>query len=146
MTTWNCAKCNRSFAADQSAGCPYCGSAVQIGNGAAAILSEKAEMARNLANRHYEIETDLTRIFRYSGTAELEANPAEPVKLLEENAATIPTGVLPLQFGPVPTSGFNFPSVIIEVTPEEFRRIESHELKLPEGWDVREEYPKPEGN
>ena len=33
-------------------------------------------------------------------------------------------------------------SVIVEVTPDEFERIQSQELKLPDGWTIDEEYPK----
>ena len=54
------------------------------------------------------------------GAAELEVIADEPIKFLEVNAATVPTGVMPLQFGPVPASGIAFSSVIIEVTPDEF--------------------------
>jgi hypothetical protein len=33
--------------------------------------------------------------------------------------------------------------VIVEVTPDEFARIERGELALPHGWTIGEEYPKP---
>ena len=35
--------------------------------------------------------------------------------------------------------------MIVEVTPEEFERIKVHELELPEGWTIDEEYPKGSG-
>ncbi len=50
---------------------------------------------------------------------------------------------MPLHFGPAPASGILFPSIIVEVTPEEFDRIKRNELKLPKGWTIGEELPKP---
>ncbi len=50
---------------------------------------------------------------------------------------------MPLHFGPVPAIGILYSSIIIEVTPNEFQKIQSHELKLPEGWEIGEELPRP---
>ena len=56
------------------------------------------------------------------------------------------SGIMPLHFGPAPAIGIPYSSTIIEVTPNEFRKIQSHELKLPEGWEIGEELPKPAEN
>ncbi len=88
------------------------------------IVREKALMARELAKKHYEIEPGLTRVIRCSGAAEIEFGPTEPVKLLEVNENTVPSGVLPLHFGPAPASGISFPSIIVKVTPEEYEKIQ----------------------
>lgn len=69
-------------------------------------------------------------------------DPPEPIVLLEVNENTIPSGVLPIQFPAVPSLGFNFPSVIIEVTPEEFDRIQSRELQLPGGLILGDSIPR----
>ena len=47
---------------------------------------------------------------------------------------------MPLHFRPVPGSGIPYPSVIVEITPDEFDRIRLQDLKLPDGWTVDEEY------
>jgi hypothetical protein len=70
--------------------------------------------------------------------------PVEPIKLLEVNTNTVPSGVLPVQFGPAPASGIPYPTIIVEVAPEEFEKIQTHELKLPKGWQVGEEMPNPQ--
>ena len=101
--------------------------------------------ARKLAEAHYRVEAGITRIFRIAGTPETESRPSEPIKLLEVSQSTIPSGVMPLQFGPAPASGIHYPSVIVEVTPEEFQRIQTQELALPEGWTVGELLPRPAG-
>jgi hypothetical protein len=107
------------------------------------VATEKAEVARKLATKHYQVEAGLTLIFRVTGTADVEVNRAEPIKLLEVNENTVPAGVMPLHFGPAPESGISYPSVIVEVTPDEFKMIQSDELKLPKGWENREELPRP---
>lgn len=50
---------------------------------------------------------------------------------------------MPLHSGPLPTHGIPYPSVIVEVTPAEFARIQSDELRLPPGWTIGEELPRP---
>lgn len=67
----------------------------------------------------------------------------EPIKLLEVNENTIASGILPLSFGPATAYG-NYPSVILEVTREEFDKIKSNELKLPHCWKIGEMIPKPQ--
>lgn len=106
-------------------------------------MSTKDEEAMTLARKHYEGEPGLTHVFRITGTAEAEVRPAEPIKLLEVNSQTVPSGILPLQFGPSPASGLNYPTVILEVTPDEYRRIRAEELPLPHGWRVGDLIPRP---
>lgn len=106
-------------------------------------MADKDEEARKLAEVHYEVEVGMTQIFRIMGSAEAEVLPNEPIKLLEVNENTIPVGIMPLRFGPAPTYGIHYPSVIVEVTPEEFERIQSKELPLPDGWTISDLVPKP---
>jgi hypothetical protein len=61
--------------------------------------------------------------------------PNEPIKLLDVNAAIVATGsVEPFAFSP--SESIPFPTVIAEVTPEEFERIQRAELMLPNGWSL----------
>lgn len=106
-------------------------------------MPTKEEAAQSLAVMHYEVEPGLTHVFRIAGTADMEFNPAEPIKLLEVNEHTVPSGILPIQFGPSPAAGLHYSSVIVEVTPEEFSLIEAKKLPLPHGWQVGELIPRP---
>jgi hypothetical protein len=106
-------------------------------------MPDKDDVARELATKHFMIEPGITRIFRITRSADGEFSSTEPIKLLEVNANTVPAGIMPLHFGPVPASGIPYPSVIVEVTPDEFERIKEHELKLPDGWSIGPELPKP---
>jgi hypothetical protein len=108
-----------------------------------AVVDDKAQVARELAKKHYQAEAGLQAVFRLTGSAEVEVRPIEPIKLLEVNTNTVASGVLPVQFGPAPASGIPYPSIIVEVSPEEFEKIKTQELKLPKGWQVGEEMPKP---
>ncbi len=115
-------------------------------------MPNKAEETIELANRHYAVEVGLTDIFILRDTAQAAvrhgektaSNEDQTIKLLEVNENTVPSGIYPILFGPAPASGIHFPSLIVEVTPEEFRKIQSSELPLPDGWEIGEHIPKPE--
>ena len=100
------------------------------------------EAARALARKHFEIEEGLTHIFEITDTAAATVAQGPPIKLLEVNENTSESGIMPLYFGPAPASGIPYASVIIEVSPAEFQKIQSHELKLPDGWAIGEELPR----
>lgn len=108
-------------------------------------MPNKEVEALKLAEAHYEMEEGITHIYRLLSDLNVETRPNEPIKLLEVNQNTIPSGVMPLQFGPQPSYGFNFPLVIVEVTPEEFGQIQTRQLALPNGWTVGTELPRPAG-
>lgn len=107
------------------------------------LASEKAVIARKLAEMHYRADAGLQKVIRLTGEAETEVQPSEPIKLLEVNEHMVPAGVMPVSFGPNPVGGIPYPTTIVEVTPEEFAQIQSDELKLPKGWLLAEELPKP---
>jgi len=107
------------------------------------IMPTKDEEALELARKHYEVEAGLTQIFRITGSADNEVSPNEPIKLLEVNENTVPSGIMPIQFGPSPASGLHHPSIILEVTPDEFQKIRNHELELPNGWEIGDLIPRP---
>ena len=65
-------------------------------------MSDKEEVARKLAHKHYDIEPGISRIFKLRDEAELEETSATPIKLLEVNADTPPSGIIPLYLGPFP--------------------------------------------
>ncbi len=106
-------------------------------------MSDKDEVARKLAAGHYQTDPTIVKIVRYSTGNEDENLPDEPIKLLEVNEATIPSGIVPLQFDAHPSSGIDYPSVIVEVTPAEFQDIEQGQLPLPLGWQMGELFPRP---
>lgn len=134
-----CANCGKMLTEEQRAApCPHCGHWHHT-----IIDTDIAHAAEELAHRHYELESGLTRIFLITDRAESQGISTEPIKLLEVNEDTVESGIMPLHFGPAPASGIPYSSIIVEVTPKEFDRLQSHELKLPEGWEIGEEVPRP---
>jgi hypothetical protein len=111
------------------------------------LVSEPAkdESTRRLAETRYQVDSGITQIFRIHADAEAEARPDEPIKLLEVNRDTVAAGVMPLRFGAIPGRGIEFPSIIVDVTPDEFEKIKCRELMLPDGWSVGESVPRPAG-
>ena len=111
-------------------------------NGQTPTKPSKDVAAKTLARKHYEVEEGLTRIFRLIGPNDAEAAESEPIKLLEVNEATVPSGVMPLHFGAIPDLGIPYPSIIVEVTPAEYDQIAAEAVKLPKGWRIGKEFPK----
>jgi hypothetical protein len=106
--------------------------------------------ARNLAQRHYQVEVGLRDIIRLEQKADVEVirtqEHVEKIGLLEVNENTVPSGIMPIEFAPAPAAGIHYPAVIIEVTPDEFELIKSSELALPSGWVLGEAIPRPNGS
>jgi phage FluMu protein Com len=145
MPSIRCANCSRWLTPEENEQpCPRCGSLRRkVFEQESAVADEKAAVAKELAKKHYQAEAGLQKIIRLTGTREAEVRPVEPIKLLEVNVNTVPSGVLPVKFGPSPASGVPYSSVIVEVSPEEFSKIQTQELRLPTGWLLGEEFPKP---
>ena|SRR5579871_3557997 len=96
--------------------------------------AEKAvdEAARRLAEAHYRIEPEISGIYPLASGDSTDRT----IRLLEVNANTVPSGIMPVGFGPHPPSGIPFPSVIVEVTPREFDDLKRGKLTLPDGWTL----------
>jgi hypothetical protein len=106
------------------------------------VIPTKDDVAIALAQAHYEGQPGLQAIYRLM-RADDENDPQEPIKLLEVNEDTVAVGIQPVSFGPHPASGVHYPSVIVEVTPEEFQQIQQHELALPHDWRIGQPYARP---
>ena len=105
-------------------------------------MPDKNEEETVLAQKHYQLEAGMTSIFRLTQSVTYQVVPKEEIKLLEVNENTIPLGIMPIEFGPVSASGVHFPSIILEVTPDEYEKIKAGELPLPNGWEIGEQIPR----
>lgn len=102
---------------------------------------QAVEESAALARAHYEVEPGLRAIYRLES-----ADPNDHrIKLLEVNEQTVPTGIVPVGFPAHPASGLHYPSVVIEVTPQEYEAIQRKQLNLPTSWEVRDAYERPAG-
>lgn len=103
----------------------------------------KDAAAQLLIDWHFSVEPELREVYRI--VMDDEGSQEGPIRLLEVNAATVPTGsVEPFCFSP--TEEIPFRTVIAEVTPEEFESLRSKPETLPKGWDLSraERFIRPE--
>jgi hypothetical protein len=106
-------------------------------------MPTKDEVVTALTAQLFRVEPDLSRVVRIVSTN--ESAPDEPIKLIEVTAATFATGSIEA-FGFAPTRAVPYSTLIAEVTPEEYARIERNEIRLPEGWSLANAqlFPRPE--
>ena len=88
------------------------------------------EAAKQLAKSHAE-EGSVQEI--YLGNRD---DDTQVIRLLEINNDTVPVGIEPVYL--MRAKDFPFASCIIEVTQNEFDKISSDQLKLPEEWIIGE--------
>jgi hypothetical protein len=101
--------------------------------GLVSALLAKDAAARRLIQWHFTVEPELREVYRI--VLDDEGSQEEPIRLLEVNAATVPTGsVEPFTFSP--TKEIPFRTVIAEITPEELASFESNPEALPKGWSL----------
>jgi len=102
----------------------------------------RADVAQPLADTHYatDPERDIYRLTHQS--TEQESAPDEPIKLLEIDPETVPVGIKLLYFEAHPPSGLPFPLIIIDVTPDEFDRIQQGDLPFQDAWQVDSYLPR----
>ncbi|MGH7270647.1 MAG: hypothetical protein ACREJ3_09470 [Polyangiaceae bacterium] len=96
--------------------------------------STKAEIARELAKHHFVIEDGMESIFIMRAGLD---DPREPIKLLEVNANTFPTGSIePIPFST--TDDVPYVTEIAEISPDEFAQLKDGKLVLPPGWALED--------
>jgi hypothetical protein len=100
-------------------------------------------VARRLAEAHFRLDSDIDRIFRVLAPDAGERAESEPIKLLEVNPNTPKDGIIPVYFGAHAGSGIFYPSIIVEIHPDELADLVRGTLKLPDGWSLGPEYQRP---
>ena|SRR5580704_5418097 len=100
-------------------------------------MRTKDETAQFLAEAHFRLDQGIVRIFRI--IEQNESNNLRPVKLLEISPMTTEVGISPVGMTADPARGVFHPSVVIEISPGEFDRLQKGELKLPYDWKLGEE-------
>lgn len=85
------------------------------------------DLARELAEEHFKIESGLTMVAVYSHDGD------SAVRLLEVNTDTVATGrVQPFLFAA--SDEYPLPVYIADITPEEWASVERKTISLPRGW------------
>ena len=81
------------------------------------LLATKLKYARKLSNIHRRVEDTISGVAYITSAA--EADPKEPIKVMEINSATSAAGFFPIMFGP--TERIPFTTTLLELTPKEAR-------------------------
>jgi hypothetical protein len=92
----------------------------------------REDAAHELVRYHFQVEPALVRVYIL-----FSKDDADLIKLLEVNAATVPTGSVE-PFGFAPSTDVPFRTLIAEVTPEEEAGIRAGRVQLPTGWRLED--------
>jgi hypothetical protein len=93
----------------------------------ATVTKPILDVAKYLADAHRQEDPATTKVF-------LAADPVE-VRLVEVSESVAGSGeVLPFGFAPRPDQGVPYASVVVLLSPDEWKRVERGELALPPGW------------
>lgn len=91
--------------------------------------ARRAEIARQLARHHFEIEPELQLVVY------LDIEPDDTLTLLEVTGSTPASGSIePFVFAR--TKDIPYVTRIAEVTPEEYEQFKLDSSRLPKGWDL----------
>ncbi|MHB8303151.1 MAG: hypothetical protein ACYDC6_10005 [Acidobacteriaceae bacterium] len=102
------------------------------------MKNTKLETARKLAKSHYAVEPNLKQIFLLKPIK--ENDPDEPIKLLEVVEGTLERGIEPIAFTADPRRGIEYPSLIVEISPTEYKRLRFHKKSFEaRGWSLGRE-------
>lgn len=82
-----------------------------------------------LVQEHFELEEDIEQAIW------LKKGSASEIRLLEVNRNTAATGIVEV-FGCAPSAEVPCPLRIAEITPEEWERVKTGEISLPESWSL----------
>src|SRR5438128_1127748 len=88
-------------------------------------MPTKDETAQLLADAHFRLDQGITRIFRIVEPD--ESSGSRPVKLLEVSPMTTEVGISPVGMTADPARGVLHSSVVIEISPNEFERLQRGE-------------------
>ena len=100
-----------------------------------AIHQSIDDAASELARDHKAQDLATTAIYRSVAKDE--------IRLVEVTGSVGTTNdVLPFRFAARPDEGLPYPSVIVLLSPDEWRSVTAGKLKLPSGWGAPEELKK----
>lgn len=102
------------------------------------MRKSKLETAKILAKAHFEVEPNLKHVYILEPVK--EHGQGNPIILLEVVAGTLERGIEPIAFTADLAHGIEYPSVIVEISPSEFQRIQNRTLRYgTHQWTIGEE-------
>lgn len=97
------------------------------------VTTTKDDAAQRLIEWHFQVEPYMQEVYRI--LMDNEDSEGEPIRLLEVNELTVPTGTVEI-FVFAPSKEIPFKVAIAEITPEELQALRDRPETLPAGWDL----------
>jgi hypothetical protein len=102
------------------------------------VKKSKLETAKSLAAGHFRVEPNLRHVHLIEPMD--DQDPKDPIRLLEVVEGTIERGIEPIGFTADPARGIEYPSVIVEVSPEEYKIVRNDGFRFGNrDWTIGEE-------
>jgi hypothetical protein len=86
----------------------------------------KLETAKSLAEGHFRVDPNLVRVHLIEPID--QTDPDDPIRLLEVVKGTFERGIEPVGFTADPAHGVEYPSIIVEISPEEYKTVSQGKL------------------
>jgi hypothetical protein len=98
----------------------------------------KLATAKVLAKSHFKADPNLKQVYLLEPVN--EADPRDPIKLLEIVEGTLEAGIMPVGFAADPARGIEYAFYIVELSPREYRGVRGKPLRFGErDWTVGQE-------
>jgi len=102
------------------------------------VSKSKLETAEQLAKGHFRVEPNLKHIHLVEPLD--ERDPNDPIRLLEVVEGTLATGIIPVGFTADPAHGIEYPSIVIEISPAEYKSVRNGKVRFGErDWTIGKE-------
>ena len=102
------------------------------------MRKSKLETAESLAKGHFRVEPNLKHIHLIEPMD--EQDPNDPIRLLEVVEGTLAIGIEPIGFTADPAHGIDYPSMIVEISPEEYKSVRTGTIRFADSdWTIGRE-------
>jgi hypothetical protein len=92
------------------------------------VKKSKLETAESLAKAHFRVEPNLKQIHLIEPLD--EQVPNDPIRLLEVVEGTFSRGIEPVGFTADPAHGIDYPSIIVEISPDEYKSVRDGKVRF----------------
>jgi len=98
----------------------------------------KLETAKSLAEGHFRVEPNLKHVHLIGPVN--DQDPNDPIRLLEVVEGTLAAGIEPIGFTADPAHGIDYPCVIVEISPDEYKSVRTSTIRFAgRDWTIGEE-------
>jgi hypothetical protein len=92
------------------------------------MKKSKLETAKSLAEGHFRVEPYLKHVHLIEPMD--EQDPKDPIRLLEVVEGTLAMGIEPIGFPADPARGIEYPSMIVEISPDEYKSVRTSTIRF----------------